>query len=126
MINIEGLFDEVIGPLLDRRDGDLDIAMARDDHHRHIGVIALDRLEDVDAVHLAVLEPDIEDQEAGLLGADGRHRLVGIARPPRGIALILENIRNQLADIALVIDNQNITHGSPSLGRSGLTCRIGH
>jgi len=126
LVDIEGLFNEVIGALLDRRDGDLDIAMPRDDHHRHIGVVALDRLEDVDAVHPAVLEPDIENEKAGLFGANGHHGLVGIAREPRRIALIPENIRNQFADVALVIDNQNITHGFPSLGRAGLTSRFGH
>ena len=40
LINVEGLFDEIIRPLLDRRDRDLDIAVARDNHHRHFRVIA--------------------------------------------------------------------------------------
>jgi hypothetical protein len=63
LVDVEGLLDEVVGALLDRRDRDLDIAVARDDDDRHIGVVALHVLEDVDPVHVAVLEPDIEDHQ---------------------------------------------------------------
>jgi hypothetical protein len=63
LVDVEGLLDEVVGALLDRGDRDLDVAMARDDDDRHIGVVALDVLEDVDPVHVAVLEPDIEDHQ---------------------------------------------------------------
>ena len=48
LINVEGLFNEVIGPLIDGRDGDFDIAMPRDDPHRDFRVVALDVFEDID------------------------------------------------------------------------------
>jgi hypothetical protein len=40
LVDVEGLLDEVVGALLDRGDRDLDVAMARDDDHRHVGVVA--------------------------------------------------------------------------------------
>jgi hypothetical protein len=84
--------------------------MPRDDDHRDIGMVAPDCLEDVDTVHPAVLEPDVKDQQARRPGANGRHRIVGIGGKPRVIALVAENVRDHLANVALVIDDQNIAH----------------
>jgi hypothetical protein len=59
LVDVERLLDEVVGPLLDRRDRDLDVAVARDDHYRDRGIVAAHPLQDVDAVKPAVLQPDV-------------------------------------------------------------------
>ena len=125
LVDIEGLFDEVERALLDRRDRDLDIAMARDDHHRHAGIVALDSGQDVDPVHVAVFQPDIEDHHAGRLTRQFRHTFVRVRGHAGRKALILKDIADQLADIAFVIDNQNIAQlSSPSCSvRRGSTTR---
>src|SRR6266481_6158417 len=44
---------------------------------------------------------------------DLRQRGIAVARGPCGKALVVENARNQIANVGFVIDNQNITcHGS--------------
>ena len=65
LVDVERLLDEVVGALLDRGDGDLDVAVARDDHDRDRRIVALHPLQDVDAVEPAVLQPDVEDDEVG-------------------------------------------------------------
>ena len=51
-VGLERLFDKVVRALFDRGDSGLDGAMARNHHHRQIGLLALDRFQDFNAVHL--------------------------------------------------------------------------
>ena len=62
-VGLERLFDEVIGALLDRGDRGLDGAMARDHHHRHIRLLALQGIQYLDAVQPRALQPDIENDQ---------------------------------------------------------------
>jgi len=62
-VRLEGFFDEVIGSALDRRDRRFDVAVAGDHHHGHVGVILLDLLEQLQAVELGALQPDIEEHQ---------------------------------------------------------------
>ncbi len=64
-VGLERLLDEVVGALLDRRDGGFDIAVARDHHDGQIGMLGLDVAEELQAVELAALQPDIEEDEIG-------------------------------------------------------------
>ena len=66
-VGLERLLDEVVGAALDRRDRGLDVAVAGDHHHRHIGVLLLDGVEQLQAVEPAALQPDVEEQQ----GSDG-------------------------------------------------------
>ena len=117
LVDIEGFFDEVIGTLLDRRDRDFDVPMPRDDDNRHIRIVPLYRFQNVDPVHPAVFQPDIKDHQRRRFRVDGRDRLVRIAGQPRDKALVFQNVRNQLADVAFVVNDQDVTHyGSPVLG----------
>src|SRR6266481_3467448 len=44
---------------------------------------------------------------------DLRQRGIAVARGPGGKALVVENARNQIPNVGVVIDNQNVTcHGS--------------
>ena len=62
-IGLERLFNEVIGAALDRRDRRLDVAVAGDHDDRHIRDVLLDRLEQLQPVELAALQPDIEEYQ---------------------------------------------------------------
>ena len=63
LINIERLFDEIISPLFDRRDRNFNISVTRDDDDGHIGMFAFYGFQDVDPVHLAIFQPDIQDHQ---------------------------------------------------------------
>jgi hypothetical protein len=62
-VGLEGLFDEIIGAALDRRDRGFDVAMARDHHHRQVRMILFHRLEQLQPVELGALQPDIEKHQ---------------------------------------------------------------
>ncbi len=77
-------------------------------------MVALDRFKQLQAVELAALQPDVEKHQMRTAVGNFRQRRIAVARGPGGEPLVLENARNQIADICLVIDNQNIIccHGS--------------
>ena len=110
LVDVERLFDEVVGALPDRGDRDLDVAVARDDDDRHVGIVRLGVLEDVEPVHPAVLEPDVEDHQRGLGRVDRRQRLVAVGGKAGRKPLVLKDVRDQFADVAFVVDDQNVTH----------------
>ncbi len=62
-VGLERLLDEVVRALLDGGDGGLDRAVSGDHHHRQIGMLALERIEHLDAVELGALQPDIENHK---------------------------------------------------------------
>ena len=62
-VGLERLLDEIVGALLDRGDRGLDRAVAGDHHDRQIGLLALERVEHLDAVEPAALQPDVEHDE---------------------------------------------------------------
>src|SRR3954449_12391531 len=83
-------------------------------------MVALDRFEQLQAVELAALQPDVQENQMRAPVGNLRQRRIAVARGPCGEPLVLENARNQIADIRLVIDNQNIIrcHGFP------LSCQL--
>ena len=62
-VGLERLLDVVVGAALDRRDRGLDVAVAGDHHHRQVGMLALDRVEQRQAVQPAALQPDVEEDQ---------------------------------------------------------------
>ena len=54
-IGLERLFDIVVGAPADRRDGGLDIAVARDHDHRHLWMLCLDHVEKIEPIDPASL-----------------------------------------------------------------------
>ena len=112
-VGLERLFDEVIGAALDRRDRGLDVAVAGDHHDRQVGMVLLDLLEQLQAVELGALQPDVEKHQMRAAIGDLGQRGIAVARRPRRKPLVIEDARDEIADIGLVIDNQNVTcHGS--------------
>src|ERR1700716_837087 len=112
-VGLEGLFDEVIGAALDRRDRGFDIAVPRNHHHRYVGVVLLDLLQQLQAIELAALQPDVEKHQMRAAVGDFRQRRIAVARGSGRKTLVVQNARNQVANIGFVIDNQNVIgHGS--------------
>ena len=112
-VGLERLFDEVIGAALDRGDRGFDIAVPGNHHHRHVGMVALHLLQQLQAIELAALQPDVEEYQMRPAIGDFRQRRIAVARGPGGKTLVVENAGNQIPNICFVIDNQNvICHGS--------------
>ena len=107
-VGLERLLDVVVGAALDGGDGGLDVAVAGDDDDRQIGVRLLDDVEHLEAVEPAALQPDVEDDELRPALLDGLQRLVGIARQPRAVTVVLQDAGDHLADVGLVVDDQDV------------------
>ena len=108
-VGLERLLDEVIGAELDRRHRRLDVAVAGDHHDRHVGMLLLDRLEQLQPVELRALQPDVEQDKLRPARLDRGERLVGIAREARAVALVLEDARDEFADVVFVVDDENVS-----------------
>src|SRR5581483_4862496 len=112
-VRLERLLDEVIGAALDCGDRGLDVAVARDHHDRQLGIVLLDLLEQLQAVELGALQPDVEEYQMRTAVGDLRQRGVAVARGARGKSLVVQDARDQLPNGGLVIDDQNVTcHGT--------------
>ena len=107
-VGLEWLLDEIVGAALYGGDGGFDVAMAGDHHHRHFRVLLLDGIEQLQAVEPAALEPDVEEQKVGAARLDLVQGGIAVARGAGGVAFILEQARDQFADVGLVINNENI------------------
>ena len=62
-VGLERLFDEVVGAVLDGGDRGFDIAVAGNHHDRQFGMLLLDGVEQLQAVELAALQPDVEKDQ---------------------------------------------------------------
>ena len=62
-VRLEGFLDVLIGAALDGGDGRFDIAVAGDDDDRHLRVLLLDDIEEIEAVELRSHQPDVEDDQ---------------------------------------------------------------
>src|SRR5579863_411931 len=107
-ISLERLFDEVIGTALNCRNRGLDVAVAGDHHHRQLGMVQSQNVEQLQSVEAAALQPDVKENEVGPAGNDCRDRLLTVACSAGAIALVLQNTGDQFADIDLVVDDQDI------------------
>ena len=82
-VGLERLLDEVVGAALDGGDRGLDIAVAGDHHHRQFGMFLLERVEQLQAVEPAALQPDVEKNQVGPARDDRGQRVVAVARGAR-------------------------------------------
>ncbi len=83
--------------------------MAGNHHHRHIRVMLLDDLEQLQAVELAALQPDVEEHQMRAPRFDGRQRFVAVLRGTCAVALVFEDAGHQSANVGLVVDDQNVS-----------------
>src|SRR5215469_16601072 len=107
-IGLERLFNEIIGAALDRRHRSFDIAVARNHHDRQFRMLLLEAVEQLQTVKPAALEPNIEENEIGSARDHSGERLVAVAGGAGAMALVLQNARDQLAYIRLIVDDQDI------------------
>jgi hypothetical protein len=107
-VSLEGFLNEIIGAALDRRHGGFDIAVSGNHHHRHFRMLLHDRVEQLQAVEPAALQPDVQKYEVRTACNDRRQRAVAVGGRARMIALILQNAGYQLPDVVFVVDYKNI------------------
>src|SRR6185437_6416434 len=106
-IGFERLLDEIVGAFADGGDGSLDGAVALDHHHRKIGMLALDEIEDLDSVETAPLQPDVENDKLRTTLAHGIKRGVAVRRHAGFKPLVVKDARNQIADVFLIVDDED-------------------
>ena len=110
-VGLERLLDEIVGAVLDRRNGGVDGAVAADHDHRNRRVLVADYFQELEPVELAALKPDVEDDERRAALSHRVDRLGAVVRATSGMALILEDAGNQRADVAFVVDDEDVvTH----------------
>ncbi len=107
-VGLERLLDIVIGTALDGADGRFDVAVTGDHDDRQIRMLLLDGIEQCKAVKPAALQPDIEENQARAALRNRIEALVARCRLARAMPLIFENARNEFADVAFVVDDENI------------------
>ena len=75
-------------------------------------MILLDLLEQLQAVELGALQPDIEKHQMRAAVGDLGKRRIAVARSAGIEAFVLQDARNEVTNIGFVVDNQNVTgHG---------------
>ncbi len=87
----ERLLDKVHRAAPHRRDSSVDIAVAREDDHRQLRLARLDGVEHFKTVHLAPMQPHIEQHQAGAALINGRKRARAIGSGAAGIAFIAQH-----------------------------------
>ena len=73
-------------------------------------------IQHLETVEAAALQPDVEDDELRPAFLDGLQGLVGIARKPRAMAIVLQKSRDHLTDICLVVHDQDVRRHLSLLG----------
>jgi len=107
----EGLFDKVVGPLLDGGDGGFDGAVAGDHNYGQAGMIGLELRLRGQAVHAR--KPDVEENEVRALRIRHGQPFFRRRRFEHFVALILKDAAQGKADGLLVVDDQNACHNAP-------------
>jgi hypothetical protein len=82
--------------------------VAGDHHHRELRVLALEHIEQLQPVEPRALHPDVEIDEARPSAPDLVERGIGVVGLPRFVPLVLEDARDQVAYVVLVVDDQDV------------------
>ncbi len=107
-VGFERLLDEVIGAALDGGDGGFDVAVSGNHHDRQFGMFHLERIEELQAIETAALQPDVEEHEVRTPRHDGGERVVAVMRGTGKIALILQDAGDQFANVGFVVDDEDV------------------
>src|SRR6185437_6110494 len=70
-------------------------------------MLLLDGIEQLQPIELAALQPNVEKHQIRPPRYDGIKRLVTIASRERAVPLVFEYPGHQIADVCLVVDNEN-------------------
>ena len=77
-----------------------------------------DQFQDLETVEAAALEPDVEEDEMRPARADRGQRLVGRTRRARPVPFVVEDARDEIADVRLVVDDEDIRAHALTRSRS--------
>ncbi len=117
LVEIEGLRHVVEGPELHRVDGALAVAVGGGHHHGQRGVGDAQLREELDPV--AVLEAHVEQDAVDAAAPEGGARLHhALRRARRHAAGTGDGADQAVADGAVVVDDEDRGHGSPTISRS--------
>ncbi len=59
-------------------------------------------------VETAALQPDIEENEVWAACDYGTERIIAVLRGTRAVAFVLQDARDQFADIRFIVDNEDV------------------
>ncbi len=107
-IGLERLLDEVVGALLDRGDGGLDRSVSGDNDDRHLGVIAPEHIQKLQAVEPAALEPNVEDHQRRTALIDRREGTIGVTGAAGCVPFVLQDPRDELQNVLFVVHDENV------------------
>ncbi|MNX27781.1 hypothetical protein D3C86_578740 [compost metagenome] len=110
-VGLERFLDEVIGAALQGADGGFDVPVARDHDDRQVLIQSLDHIQQFQPVQTAALHPDVEHGQRRLARPDRGQGLVRVGGRADRMALVLKQARDQLADVRLVVHDQNVGTG---------------
>ena len=102
---VEGLGDEVVGPVLDRRDREVDVGVAGDEQHRELRVDRLHPLEELQPGHPR--HADVGDDRALEVCVDRRERRLGAVERLHLEARELQHLRRRPAQVGVVVDEDD-------------------
>ena len=86
--------------------------MTADDDDRHRWHLGLQPAQDGDAVELAPLQPDVEDDQGRLARLDRGKGLAAVGGVARRIAFILQHPGNRHPDVGFIVNDQDVMrHG---------------
>src|SRR5215467_1282513 len=71
-------------------------------------MLVLDGIEKLQAIESASLQPDVEEDEVRSPRRDLAERIVTVTRRARGVAFVLENASDQLADVRFIVDDEDV------------------
>ena len=104
----KGLFDEIVGPLLDGAYGGLDGSVPRDHHDGQIGMVPLEACLRGEAVHAG--QPDVEENEIRAFRVGDLKPFLGGGGLKHFVPFVLQNAPEREPDGFLVVDDQNACH----------------
>ncbi len=108
-VGLERLLDEVVGALLDRGDRGFDSAVSGDHHDGNVGVLALDRVEHLDAIETAALQPDVQHDKLRAPLANGSKHAVAIAGDTGVVTFVAQDPGNEIANVFLVVYDKDFS-----------------
>ena len=116
----DGFFQEIKRADAGGFDGGVDAGVARHHHHRHVQLPGLGPF--LEQGHpIAIGHPDVQQYQrrAGLVAQLARH--FGVFRQRHGVAFVLKDFRQQLANADFIIDDQNIATSHHASGQGSVT-----
>jgi hypothetical protein len=119
LLERERLLDEVEGAHLDRADGRLDVAVARDQHDLRVHLTLAQAGQRREAVHAR--QPDVEDDQVEGTARDALEALLAARHGVDGVALVAQHAAQGGPHARLIVDDEN--RGFHSFNRRRLILR---